>query len=466
MEYLVENFQSFAGIYMQVLIEAYMALVAVLFAFWLKPFTLKKKAAWIAALAYYVLQVLNTHLEAGKGVDRLLVVGAVILAFVVVWLLDDKRNPMQKFFLCVIFKLISWLSLEILVEIGMYESKLVQSLDWYMNSAKAMVIEYIVWNPFQYGMALLLLYFTVRILHKAYQHKETDLGWQEMLLMLAPAWSLLLVKPIMSSYFLLWMDGIESGSIEENIPGDAFRLMFSICSLLSIVAIIVLYQRLNESREKAFATKSLKKQMDDMRCHMEQVEQMQEKVRALKHDMGNHLSVILRLSENGEKKELEEYIGSLRETYKKTDFTIKTGNPVTDVILSEYAGRFHNAGIGYEFDFKYPDGTKINAFDVSVILTNALQNALEASGVYVNPCVKVKSVIHDNVFIINVRNCTSRKIMMTEEGIPITTKKTQGHGYGLKNIRSIAGKYKGDIEIRQENIGDGYEFVLNVMLVG
>ena len=66
MEYLVENFQSFAGIYMQVLIEAYMALVAVLFAFWLKPFTLKKKAAWIAALAYYVLQVLNTHLEAGK----------------------------------------------------------------------------------------------------------------------------------------------------------------------------------------------------------------------------------------------------------------------------------------------------------------------------------------------------------------------------------------------------------------
>ena len=49
--------------------------------------------------------------------------------------------------------------------------------------------------------------------------------------------------------------------------------------------------------------------------------------------------------------------------------------------------------------------------------------------------------------------------------MPETTKNEKGHGYGLKNIVNVARKYKGDLEIRQEERQGKLYFILNVMMV-
>ena len=463
MNYLIDNFTGFADVYMQVLIEIYYLVTALLFAVWLKPFTKRKSAAWFSAGVYFVLQSVNTHMGTDKGVDRLIAICMVVAAFVICWLMDNRRNPIQKIFLCVVFRLISWLTIEILSEIGMYESQLIMNFDWYKYSAKAIVIEYISWNLIQYGAALMLLYVVIRIIHKTYRNKNDEMSLQEFLMLLTPAWTLLLVKPIMSSYFMLWMDGIGNGSIKENIQGNPFRLMFSVCSLISIIAILVLYQRLTDSREKEFAARSFENQLGEMRHHVEQVEKIHNDIRSLKHDMGNHLAVIMRLADAGKQEELSDYIGSLQEKYEQTDLQIKTGHPVTDVVLSEYANKFQQSGIPYSLEFRYPEG--IDAFDLSIVLNNVLQNAMEASEGCGKPYIRLKTVRHENVFIINIRNHINNKVEIGEEGIPLSTKKRDGHGYGIKNVRDVAMKYKGEIEIRQENTGNGYDFIINVMML-
>lgn len=464
MEYLIENFTAFADIYMAVIIEVYLFITSGLFAVWMKPFTKRKSAAWIAAGVYLVLQTVNIHMGSGKNIDRLIAVSMIVASFAAAWLVDNRRNPIQKIFLCVVFRLISWLTIEIFSEMGMYESQLIMNFEWYRNSAKSMVLEYIIVNPIQYGLALLLLYAVIRIIHKTYRYKTDEMSIQEFFMMLTPAWSLLLVRPIMSSYFILWMDGIGNGSINENIQGNPFRLMFSICSLISIIAIFILYQRLTESREKEFALRSFENQLIELKNHIEQIEQIQNDIRSLKHDMGNHLAVIMRLSDSGNKEELSDYIGTLKDRYDETDLQVKTGHPVTDVVLSEYAGRFDALGIPYTIDFSYPQG--IDAFDMSIVLGNILQNALEASERSNNPQVCLKCALHSDVFIISIRNNIDNKVEIGDDGIPPSTKKSGAHGYGIKNVRSVAAKYKGDIEIRQENTGDGYVFIENIMMIG
>ena len=59
-----------------------------------------------------------------------------------------------------------------------------------------------------------------------------------------------------------------------------------------------------------------------------------------------------------------------------------------------------------------------------------------------------------------------KKAEINDDGLPESSKAAPGHGYGLKNIRSIAQKYKGDIEIRQEESGGRLFFILNVMMMG
>lgn len=81
-------------------------------------------------------------------------------------------------------------------------------LELFTASITAVVIEFAVWNLIQYGVSLVLLYISIRILHRTYRRKKENLSWQELIMLLMPAGSLLLVRPIMLSYYKLWMDGI------------------------------------------------------------------------------------------------------------------------------------------------------------------------------------------------------------------------------------------------------------------
>ena len=52
------------------------------------------------------------------------------------------------------------------------------------------------------------------------------------------------------------------------------------------------------------------------------------------------------------------------------------------MILVEYQEKAHKKGIIFESSFFYPENEKLDALDVSVILNNALENAVEAAGAY------------------------------------------------------------------------------------
>ena len=379
---------------------------------------------------------------------------------------NDIHSLQSAIFLFIVFRLISWLSIELLSEIGFLVRDFILQSDWYKYSIQATIIEFFIWNLLQYALALLLLYASIRILHKTYRYKSDELTWQEFLILLAPAWTLLLVKPIMSSYFLLWMDGMINGSIKENIPANPYRILFCLFAYVPVVTVIALYQKLKEKQEEAFVKSSVEKQIGDISGHVEHIEELYDRMRAMRHDFGNHLTVIERLAENGRTEELADYIRELGENFERLKPRVKTGNAVTDVILSEVADRCEKESISYESKFIYPEKLDINPFDMSVILTNALQNAVEACSTVSDPEIRVKTVLKEQVFIINVKNRISHKVMIGEEGLPETSKRESGHGYGLKNIRSIAAKYKGDLLIRQEEREGKLYFILNIMLTG
>lgn len=464
---IVANFASFADIYTKCLVVAYIVCIAILCAVWMKPFVQNLKATYLAAVLYCIFRLFYYAIPIDNDYIRALSLGIILITFLSSWLLDGKRNPVQKLFLCILFYLMSWLTYEISVEIGLYENELISKFDWYHSDANAIAAAFIIWNLVEYGFAVAIMYASIRATQKAYKRKQEELSWKELLMLLTPFWTILLVKPIMLAYFTLWMDGISNGSIKENIPASLYRLTFCVLSLLSIVIILSLYQRIKESKEDEFARQALESQTEDIRRHMGQIEEMYEKIRAMRHDMGNHMAVIEGLVDNDEKDSLHAYIGQWKKNYNEAATAVKTGNPIIDVAISEFAGRFEEAGIPFEQSFQYPDRLQIDPFDLCIVVTNALQNAYEASINTKTPSVSLTSVIHDQAFIMSLKNHIDRKALIDpEEDIPLSSKNEDGHGYGLKNIRTIARKYKGDIEIRQESETDGYTFVLNAMFIG
>ena len=158
----------------------------------------------------------------------------------------------------------------------------------------------------------------------------------------------------------------------------------------------------------------------------------------------------------------------IQEMYRKIN-TLKNSEAVEADYMTaeEYKRRLQEEaeekGIDFRCKFMYPTDTGINAFDVSVILNNAITNAFEGVSGCKNPYVSISAYRKKNAYMLELTNCIRKRVEIDDEtGLPESTKKDKGsHGFGLANIRKVAQKYYGDIDISQ----DENSFTLTVMLM-
>ncbi|MBR3772618.1 MAG: GHKL domain-containing protein, partial [Clostridium sp.] len=257
----------------------------------------------------------------------------------------------------------------------------------------------------------------------------------------------------------------DTGNYVWNVhPGyTLLRVIYQIVSFAAILIAVVIYQKIKETQREENVNLLLAEQIENTKQHIGEVEKLYGDIRALKHDMGNHISVLENLYLKNETVEIEKYLSELKSAWSASVAEIKTGNPVTDVILTQKQKEAEEKGIDFKCKFIYPTDTSINAFDVSVILNNAIANAFEGVKGCKNPYVSISAYRKKNAYMLEVTNCINRIVEIDDEtGLPETTKKDKGsHGFGLANIRKVARKYYGDIDISQ----DENRFTLTVMLM-
>ncbi len=176
------------------------------------------------------------------------------------------------------------------------------------------------------------------------------------------------------------------------------------------------------------------------------------------HDMKHQ---IRRMGQN--QRLSDDVIKEIEEAISLYDSVAKTGNNVLDVILTEKSLYCLKNNIILTY---VADGTLLNFMeeaDVYSLFGNALDNAIEAV-MKIQECEKriIELKIHavGKLISINVKNSFSGEIFYDREGLPYTTKDDENyHGYGIKSILSIVGKYGGDADFST----DREMFYLNIL---
>ncbi len=380
---------------------------------------------------------------------------ALAAAFAVfVWL--DRRNIKMKIFLFATFFVIRWISFSISSKISSLLSVAVLNLAggfldlsdpamWWFHFIEAVLSALS-------GSVLggVVLYLLVRKINKMLLYKQENLEWREMLLMIIPSANGMVVYGIFRFYAVAYEHEMGISFFQPHIPLELLWIFCYVVILAVIVSVITLYQDIRKRREDESRWLMLESQMKDMQTHITGVERLYNGIRGMKHDIKNHIEIINSLIAQGKTKEAREYSNSLSETVETFDFTIKTGNPVTDMILHKKMESALGKGIQFSADFHYPVGCGVDAFDVSVVLSNALSNAIEATEA--GGFVRVYSFRNKNAYLITVENSFDGRLDIDEEsGLPKTKKKDKkAHGFGLQNIKSVAAKYYGDVLIEQK----------------
>lgn len=382
-------------------------------------------------------------------------------AFAVMYCLD-RRNIEQKLFLALVMYLLQWIAHGIAIIPRNMVLKCIDASGYISTRPMLLFGCYAVEEVFYLVLIFLLMLLLVCIIDKVYICKKENISWKELGFMIAPLLSVLLGYGVFSFFSTAYLSDTGRYIWNIHMEYEWIRALYQMISYISIIAVIVFYQKIKESHRKEKENALLAEQAASMESHISEVNALYCDIRGLKHDMGNHVMVLENLVRKNEHKEAVRYLEKLKERLEEAGTEVKSGNPVTDVILTEKQREAERKGIDFVCDFHYPEGTKINAFDVSVILNNAVSNAIEAAEKCNHPYVHIKSYRKKNAYMIEVINRFSGWLVLNEEsGLPESTKKESGHGFGLVNIRKVAQRYFGDIDIEQ----DGDEVRLCIMLM-
>ncbi len=178
------------------------------------------------------------------------------------------------------------------------------------------------------------------------------------------------------------------------------------------------------------------------------------------HEYKNQIMCMEALLQKKEYAELEKYITEIGGKLTDADSNINTNNALIDAIINTKYREMEEQGILLVMKFNEMSDLWMDDEDVVVILSNLLNNAIEACEKCEEKTVKMKLMKESDDIIISVRNTYNGKIVMKGDEIQTSKNDKAEHGLGIKNVIEAVEKYGGSYSINH----DDEEFAFSICI--
>lgn len=183
----------------------------------------------------------------------------------------------------------------------------------------------------------------------------------------------------------------------------------------------------------------------------------------LRHELRNHMNYIKLLSEAREYDKLEQYVTSVCGEAEEIFSFVECGNSVVNAVMNHMVRQGEAMGVTVDTQIVVPPTLPFKESDFCSLLSNLMENALEAaqdSGV-VEPTVIVRIFPQLDYLFIHVENPVNDTVSKQRRLSLMTTKEDRRtHGYGTRIIRELAKKYQGSVKFDMQD----RQFTVDVML--
>lgn len=219
--------------------------------------------------------------------------------------------------------------------------------------------------------------------------------------------------------------------------------------ILSMVLLFsVLFYRLSRQREMELEIARLKQdQAEILERDYQALSRTYEDNAKLYHDLHNHIEAIYQCLTQGDTQEAIRYCEDLRTPVREISQTVWTGDKAIDYLISSKMALAEQEQIRTKVNIEYPHNTNIRSVDLTTILGNLLDNALDAAKAAPDKVRFLNLTIRriNAMLIIKVENGYGN-VPKQENGNLITSKAEKAsHGWGLKSVQTAADRYDGTI---------------------
>jgi hypothetical protein len=269
-----------------------------------------------------------------------------------------------------------------------------------------------------------------------------------------------------NKYQIIAIIAIPAGSVSIIVTLFIFGYKELPTVIVSLVLLAInlitfyLYDELLKHYANKFENEILSQQNKAYKNQFEIINGAQKSISMLRHDMRNHIIAIRELVSVDNHGALSEYLDSLSETVDVDDEYVRSGNRYVDSILNYKINEAKKEGIEVDVSVAIPEEINIQPFDMSVVIGNLFDNAVEAVIQLSRKTIRIEMKMDRSVLFIRTANPYAGEIEKNGDVIKSTKDDAENHGLGLKSVKNSIKKYNGIMDIDfSENI-----FEVNLMM--
>ena len=311
-----------------------------------------------------------------------------------------------------------------------------------------------------YAGGLLVAILSKIILFAVVLAVRKRIGTKSLPVMAEREWLRVVLFPAFSIFTVIALL-ITSGNIENQRQESVFlAIAFCLAGMNLVVFYMIedILKRENKIHENEIFRIQVKNQTDMYRSISENFDKQRKKA----HEFKNQIMCIESLIGKKNYGELEEYVRKVSGRLRTEPDYIKTNNIIVNAILNSKYQEMLDKKILFIFKINDLSGLNISDEDVVIILSNLLNNAIEACERCTDrKYVKMKFMKEKDSTVISVRNPYEGELIITDGEIQTSKKhETAEHGVGIKNIIDVIERYQGSYVMRN----NGNEFYFSVVI--
>ena len=238
---------------------------------------------------------------------------------------------------------------------------------------------------------------------------------------------LVILCPIFRLYLLMLLDSYIAQSPNHNY-------FMSFLAVLGLGYINIMVFDFFDYYEKGLQAQTLDVILKANEENYKILEQNEKELHILRHDILEHMAEIKEMLNAGDKEAASRYVDDINNMVLKNTSISRTGNIVLDSILNTENKKAAALGIKYDVKLNVSEDINISSIDLSRILYNAIDNAIEACEKINDKYILVSITSDEKIVKIIIEN-TSPYVDINDNKIKTTKSDHIRHGYGIRSIK-------------------------------
>jgi len=221
----------------------------------------------------------------------------------------------------------------------------------------------------------------------------------------------------------------------SDFTADVSKIISIVLTALLVFLIVYLTITYNSKLSSEQAVTQLSKQIDAQIVHYKALKIYDDQLRKFRHDYENMVFCLRVLLKSDDVEQALSFIDEMDDTFNLEKPNFDSGNYIADALLRVKNIKANEFDTEIVFDGFIPS-TKITNLDLCIILTNALDNAIEAcQSVAGKKTISIQSEIKNGFWLVTIANPTNRDVDIRNNTVITTKSDASLHGFGLLNIQ-------------------------------